>query len=78
MGDELKVYLPPLVQPVLRLFLQDQSEQKMATQKVLLTAANAIAAARIQSQSVTQPSYENRTVFRVSTLIYIFMRRWPL
>ena len=36
MGDELKVYIPPLVQPVLRLFLQDQSEMKVATQKVRL------------------------------------------
>ena len=34
MGDELKVFIPPLVQPVLRLFLQDPSEQQIATQKV--------------------------------------------
>ncbi len=34
MGDELKVYIPPLIQHVLRLFLQDQSEQKMVTHKV--------------------------------------------
>ena len=34
MGDELKVFIPPLVQPVLRLFLQDPSEMKIATQKV--------------------------------------------
>ena len=34
MGDELKIYLPPMVQPVLRLFMQDESEQKLVTQKV--------------------------------------------
>ena len=34
MGDELKVYIPRLVHPVLKLFLQDTSEQKLATQKV--------------------------------------------
>lgn len=34
MGDELKVYIPPMVQPMLRLFLQDSSEQNMTTQKV--------------------------------------------
>ena len=34
MGDELKVYLPPMVQPVLRLFMQDESQQKLVTQKV--------------------------------------------
>lgn len=37
MGDELKVYIPRLVHPVLKLFLQDTSEQKMATQKVSLS-----------------------------------------
>ena len=34
MGEELKVYLPPMVQPVLRVFMQDQSERKIVTQKV--------------------------------------------
>ena len=34
MGDELKIYLPPMVQPVLRLFMQDDSPQKLVTQKV--------------------------------------------
>ena len=34
MGDELKVYLPPMVQPVLKLFMQDSSQQKLVTQKV--------------------------------------------
>ena len=33
MGDELKVYLPPMVQPVLKLFMQDTSQQKIVTQK---------------------------------------------
>lgn len=36
MGDELKVYIPRLVHPVLKLFLQDTSEQKLATQKVII------------------------------------------
>ncbi|XP_065891468.1 serine/threonine-protein kinase mTOR-like isoform X2 [Dysidea avara] len=35
MGEELKVYLPPMVQPVLRVFMQDQSERKIVTQKML-------------------------------------------
>lgn len=35
MGEELKVYLPPMVQPVLRVFMQDQSDKKIVTQKVL-------------------------------------------
>jgi FKBP12-rapamycin complex-associated protein len=34
MGEELKVYIPPLIEPVLRLFIQDASEHKLATQKV--------------------------------------------
>ena len=34
MGDELKAYIPSLVHPVLRLFLQDKSPQRVATQKV--------------------------------------------
>lgn len=34
MGEELKVYLPPMVQPVLRVFMQDQSDRKIVTQKV--------------------------------------------
>ena len=34
MGDELKVYIPRMVEPVLKLFLQDQSSQKLSTQKV--------------------------------------------
>ena len=34
MGDEIKVYLPRMVQPVLQLFMQDTSEQKLSTQKV--------------------------------------------
>ena len=34
MGDELKAYFPSLVHPVLRLFLQDKSPQRVATQKV--------------------------------------------
>ena len=34
MGDEIKVYLPRMVQPVLQLFMQDNSEQKLSTQKV--------------------------------------------
>lgn len=34
MGDELKVYIPRMVQPVLLLFLQDESDMKIATQKV--------------------------------------------
>ena len=34
MGDELKVYIPSMVQPVLRLFMQDDSQQKLVTQKV--------------------------------------------
>ena len=34
MGDELKAYFPSLVHPVLRLFLQDKSQQRVATQKV--------------------------------------------
>ena len=38
MGDELKLYIPRMVQPVLRLFMQDQSEMKMATQKVSMPA----------------------------------------
>ena len=37
MGDELKVYIPRMVQPVLRLFLQDQSDMKIITQKVTVT-----------------------------------------
>ena len=37
MSDELKVFIPPLVQPVLRLFLQDPSEMKIATQKVRIS-----------------------------------------
>lgn len=35
MGDELKVYIPSMVQPVLRLFMQDDSQQKLVTQKML-------------------------------------------
>jgi FKBP12-rapamycin complex-associated protein len=35
MGDELKIYLPPMVQSVLRLFIQDDSPQKLVTQKML-------------------------------------------
>eukprot|EP00731_Ephydatia_muelleri_P014310 Em0008g30a len=35
MGDEIKVYLPRMVQPVLQLFMQDTSEQKLSTQKML-------------------------------------------
>ena len=36
MGEELKVYLPPMVQPVLRVFMQDQSDRKIVTQKVCI------------------------------------------
>ena len=36
MGDELKAYLPNLVHPVLKLFVYDQSKQRVATQKVAL------------------------------------------
>ena len=34
MGDELKVYIPRMVEPVLKLFLHDQSKMKISTQKV--------------------------------------------
>ena len=37
MGDELKAYIPRMVQPVLKLFLQDQSPMRVATQKVRLS-----------------------------------------
>jgi FKBP12-rapamycin complex-associated protein len=35
MGDELKIYIPRMVEPVLKLFLQDQSKMKISTQKML-------------------------------------------
>nr|QHX41461.1 serine/threonine-protein kinase mTOR [Halisarca dujardinii] len=35
MGDELKAYFPSLVHPVLKLFIYDQSKQRIATQKML-------------------------------------------
>ena len=34
MGDELKVYIPSMIQPMLKLFMQDDSQQKLVTQKV--------------------------------------------
>ena len=37
MGDELKIYIPRMVEPVLKLFLQDQSKMKISTQKVSLS-----------------------------------------
>ena len=40
MGDELKVYIPSMVQPVLRLFMQDDSQQKLVTQKVRIVYWN--------------------------------------
>jgi hypothetical protein len=42
MGDELKVYIPPMVQPMLRLFLQDSSEQNMTTQKVCMVMTSCL------------------------------------
>lgn len=47
MGEELKVYIPSLIQPVLRLFLQDSSEHKLATQKVKMLAVVAIVEMRV-------------------------------
>ncbi len=48
MGDELKVYIPSMIQPMLKLFMQDDSQQKLVTQKVISLSQSVVFVAATQ------------------------------